>query len=200
VTLMTVTDPYTEPQPLAPPATVTEPPKKRPTRLIVAAIAAGVVVLVGLSIAATIALTHGGRSATATAGPAATSTTAGWCGPNGCFSTPTTMTVTGSLLLTYSTGVLNLDDVNCQGMGPYDDIKPGSQVVITDQSGAVVATAALGTGKLIGSGLTRQCQFSFTANSVPKGHTFYGIQLGRRGSIQYTESDLDRGPQLKLGP
>jgi hypothetical protein len=62
VTLMTVTDPYTEPQPLAPPATETEPPKKRPTRLIVAAVAAGVVVLAAAIIAVVFASAKPGGS------------------------------------------------------------------------------------------------------------------------------------------
>lgn len=178
---MAVTSPEYVPQ--TPSAPEGPPPKLTRTGIIIAA-TAGVAVLLIAAAAISAALLIPPSEGKASSTPATQSKT---------------FTTTGTLLLAASTSVLNLDDVNCEGMGGYSDIRSGAQLVITDQSGTIVATASLATGKLIGSGYTRQCQFSFTAKDVPKGHSFYGVQLGRRGSMQYSEAQLSSGPSLQLG-
>lgn len=111
---------------------------------------------------------------------------------------PATLIINGNLRLTDSSGVQNLDDTACQGMGGYNDIKQGSSVSVTDSAGKVVGIANLGVGKLIGSGMTRECEFSFSVFDVPAGLGFYGVEVSHRGSVQYKESDLG-SVQVTLG-
>jgi hypothetical protein len=76
----------------------------------------------------------------------------------------------------------------------FDDIKSGAQVVIKDDSGKVIATTTLGPGDAIGAG----CTFPFSVD-VPRGSDFYGVELGRRGSVQYTADQLADGIHLTIG-
>jgi hypothetical protein len=104
----------------------------------------------------------------------------------------------GVLELKDAAGVLNLDGATCSGMRGYDDIHAGAQVVVTDQSGTVIATGSLEAGQLLGSGADRVCRFQFQL-PVPTGKSFYGVTVSHRGTIQYTESALRAGVHLSLG-
>ncbi len=110
-----------------------------------------------------------------------------------------TFTVYGELVLADSPGVLNLDDHYCTGMRGYDDIRAGTQVTVTDQASTVLAFAPLDQGTLIGSGLTRQCKFTFTIAGVPAGKSAYGVSVSHRGTEHYTETQLRDTVALSLG-
>lgn len=74
----------------------------------------------------------------------------------------------------------------CFGSGGYSDIGPGTQVVVKDRSGKIMATGSLGPGKARGGSI---CQFKF-AMEVPSSD-FYSFEVGRRGSITYTPEELE---------
>lgn len=112
---------------------------------------------------------------------------------------PKTIEVAGTFTLTDSIGVLNLDDVHCEGMGGYKDIHDGASVVVTDASGRTVAVGALKNGTLVGEGMTRTCMFFFNVSSVPAGLSFYGVEVSHRGSIKKAEADLTAMLALTLG-
>lgn len=100
--------------------------------------------------------------------------------------------VHGTLTLADAVGVLNIDGRSCTGMEGYDDLAEGAQVVVTDQTGAVVGTAQLSYGDLHGSGMTRSCVFSFDV-LVPPGRPFYGITVSHRGTIQFSGDQIGSG-------
>jgi hypothetical protein len=112
-----------------------------------------------------------------------------------------TLTIQGGLTLNASLSVLNLDDLHCEGMDGYDDIRAGTSVTVADASGATIAVGKLGDGRLNGSGFTRTCGFVFTVADVPAGKGFYGIEVSHRGRMTYAEADVTnaRSVQLQLG-
>jgi len=81
----------------------------------------------------------------------------------------------------------------CFTGGGYADIKTGAQVVIKDAAGKVLATTTLGPG--VGAGI---CTFPFSVD-VPRGSDFYGVELGRRGVVQYSADQLADGIHLTIG-
>ena len=99
-------------------------------------------------------------------------------------------TLTGSLSLSDSSsfGSLNPGD-SCQGSDGYDDIVPGAQVVVTDQSGKTLQTGVLGAGSYDGS----SCDFDLKISNLPDA-SFYRLQIGRetRGTMQYSLSEMKR--------
>lgn len=73
----------------------------------------------------------------------------------------------------------------------YPDIEAGTPVTVKDQSGAVVARAALGEGKLRVTILSRQdCVHSFSL-TLPDRDT-YLVEVGRRGAVTFSRADLQR--------
>lgn len=87
----------------------------------------------------------------------------------------------------------------------YDDQAQGAQVVVTDAAGETV-----GIGELASVGLQildgsedmsdTWCGFRFTVEDVPTGSDFYGIAVGHRDPIQFTEDEVfTEGVDLTLG-
>lgn len=109
------------------------------------------------------------------------------------FAGSSTIDVNGDLTVT-STSSVSSDKGVCTTSGGYADVKLGAQFVITDAAGSVVATAVLGPGQGVGG----SCRFAFHAE-VPSGSDFYGLELGRRGVVQYSADQLAAGPHLTLG-
>jgi hypothetical protein len=68
----------------------------------------------------------------------------------------------------------------------FDDIVLGGSVLIADDAGATLSPTKLGPGTCDKDGY---CDFSFTA-SVPAGKHFYGVSVGHRNSVKYTEADV----------
>lgn len=86
------------------------------------------------------------------------------------------------------------DGSACVTDGGFVDIRRGAQVVIKNSAGAVVATTTLGSGISKGGA----CTFAFNVE-VPTGSDFYGVELGRRGTVQFTADQLADGVHLTIG-
>lgn len=81
------------------------------------------------------------------------------------------------------------EGIGCRGSGGYSDIRPGTEVTVRDQAGAVIARGDLGlesSGTVPGS-----CEFSLRVDDVPRA-TFYEIEVGRRGSLTYSYEQMQR--------
>lgn len=91
-------------------------------------------------------------------------------------------------------GTVCWTDGNAPAFGspsPYDDVKAGAQVVITDASGKTLALGKLGDGTAVGaSSETADCRFDFTIYDVPGGSSFYGIKVGTEQSQQFPAAAL----------
>jgi hypothetical protein len=109
------------------------------------------------------------------------------------WTTQRSITVDGDITVNSRADVTSTG-TGCFTGGGYADIKSGAQVVIKDDSGKVIATTTLGPGDAIGAG----CTFPFSVD-VPRGSDFYGVELGRRGSVQYTADQLADGIHLTIG-
>jgi hypothetical protein len=83
---------------------------------------------------------------------------------------------------------------SCTGTGGYNDITGGAEVVISDDAGKTLTIVSLTPGTYESS---TRCQFSFFAN-IPAGLGFYGIAVGHRGLVKFTEADM-KHPGLTLG-
>jgi len=105
---------------------------------------------------------------------------------------PSITHVTGELVLTPAAGAVDLTSNDgrvgseCEGAGPYSDVRAGMQAVVT-ANGKTLAVASFGPGVV--SGLAR-CTFRF-ALDVPTGYDFYTVTLGRRGQTTYSRSQFE---------
>jgi hypothetical protein len=77
---------------------------------------------------------------------------------------------------------------SCTGEGGYDDIRAGAAVIVKDESGKVLATGSLGSGKITDPAT---CEFSFSLADVPDAK-FYQIEVSHRGALTYSRDDLDK--------
>lgn len=88
---------------------------------------------------------------------------------------------------------------DCRGEGGYDDIRAGTEVVVRDGDGSILATAALEQGsRAIQSSV---CVFAFTVGGLPEAD-FYTVAVGRRGDLTYSFDDLEQAGwfiSLELG-
>jgi len=86
----------------------------------------------------------------------------------------------------------------------YPDISDGTQVVVLDPSGKVIATGTLSFdakatrifSKLGAFGAETVYDFTVT---VPSGESRYGIEVSHRGTIWFTSKQMQKGPGLSLG-
>lgn len=107
---------------------------------------------------------------------------------------PGTMTITGSLLLTEDQNARG-GTLYCSGTTGYEDLDEGTQIVVTDGTGAIVAMGRLQRGE---QQPEYACRFPF-AVEVPTGLGFYGLEIAHRGIVRYSEVELERGLVLTLG-
>lgn len=86
----------------------------------------------------------------------------------------------------------------------YPDISDGTQVLVLDPSGKVIATGKLSFdakatrifAKLGAFGAETVYDFTVT---VPTGESRYGIEVSHRGTIWFTPQQMQKGPGLSLG-
>lgn len=151
--------------PTEPPATPTAAAKRTITPLVAGAI--------GLVLGATIV--GGTWAITAAVGPGE----------------PDTFTLTGKFQLTDE--VLSVDNDTCRGRADsgYQDIAEGTSVTVYGAKGDVVATGNLGDSKPDDSGLT--CTFKVAVEDVPKGETFYKVEVSHRGTVQLSAKEAENG-------
>lgn len=86
------------------------------------------------------------------------------------------------------------------GGGGYDDVHEGTQVVISDADGTTIAVGALGVGVPVGLASIDKpasCKFPFEV-VAPGGHDFYGVAVGKRGTVQYPVARLTQPLRLTL--
>lgn len=83
----------------------------------------------------------------------------------------------------------------CSGIGGYDDLNVGAEVVISDSTGKTLAVGAI-TGAS-GPNLS-ECDLVFNID-VPSGKKFYGVSVTHRGIAQETEAQMKAGVQLTIG-
>lgn len=83
----------------------------------------------------------------------------------------------------------------CTGYDGFDDIHGGTDIVVRDGAGAILAAGALGPGEYVESDavnadtLIFHCLFPFTLEGIPTSD-FYVISIGRRGDLTYTHEEL----------
>jgi hypothetical protein len=91
----------------------------------------------------------------------------------------------------------------CSARDGYDDVREGTQVVVTDSTGTAVQLGRLQAGELLGKDggdiFAAKCEFPFTVDAVPAGSAVYGLEVGTRGQQRYTEAELQSPVTLTLG-
>ncbi|GLZ76653.1 hypothetical protein Afil01_14600 [Actinorhabdospora filicis] len=111
---------------------------------------------------------------------------------------PGHFTVLGALYVEYEMAGLYGNGDPCSTSLGYDDIREGTQVTISDSADATVALGRLERGAV--SNAYSACGFGFEIPGVPAGLGFYGVSIGRRGTMRYAEAELKGGRlELQLG-
>jgi hypothetical protein len=77
-------------------------------------------------------------------------------------------------------------EITCAGRGGYSDIRPGLQVLVKNGSGETLGISDLGVGDKTEF---PTCKFPFKVTDLPRSD-FYSIEVGRRGSLEYSFNDL----------
>jgi hypothetical protein len=101
--------------------------------------------------------------------------------------TPSVIEMTGlfALLGGYDfDGANEMNATTCWGVGGYSDIREGLQVIIRDGSSQILASTVL-----VFEDLQFRCLFSWRAQNI-KVSDFYSVEIGRRGELVYSHSDL----------
>lgn len=78
-------------------------------------------------------------------------------------------------------------DVECFGGGGYADFHLGTQVVVKDGNGSVLAVGEVTTSHI---GDEYDCEFGFEVPSVPEAQ-FYSVAIAERGELTYTLAELE---------
>ena len=102
-----------------------------------------------------------------------------------------TFDMQGTLELSHAPTAL----AGCVGQGGYSDITGRDQVTVTDPSGKTVAMGQIVKSKAHG----HICTYTFEVKAVPSGLGFYGVEVGKRGRVQYDEARVRQGVKLSLG-
>jgi hypothetical protein len=90
---------------------------------------------------------------------------------------------------------ISSDGTKCQGTHGYSDIGAGTQVMVKNGKGEILATTALGEGH----GDDLNCRFSFSF-PVTEGQDRYVVSVGHRGEFSYNFEQLRRGGvEIHLG-
>ncbi|MGW5636710.1 hypothetical protein [Streptomyces sp. NPDC003832] len=77
----------------------------------------------------------------------------------------------------------------CEGSGGYTDIYEGASVTVYDASGTVIATGGLGESSLAGG----TCSFEVYIAGVPRGESFYQVEVSHRGTVHLTQEEAEFG-------
>lgn len=99
--------------------------------------------------------------------------------------------VTGTIDLIRPAGQLSPNSDKgrpCTGTGGYSDIAAGMEVLLVSD-GKTIGLGRLGPGQWADIGATATCRFTFSI-TVPEGHEFYTLRLGRRGEHTYTHREI----------
>ncbi|RDH79285.1 DUF732 domain-containing protein [Mycolicibacterium moriokaense] len=87
------------------------------------------------------------------------------------------------------------DGTKCHGTHGYSDIGSGTQVIVKNGKGEILASASLGDGH----GDDSNCRFSFSF-PITEGQDRYVLSVGHRGEFSYSFEQLRRGGvEIHLG-
>jgi hypothetical protein len=90
---------------------------------------------------------------------------------------------------------IETDGDKCHGVHGYSDIGSGTQVMVKNGKGEILATAPLGQGH--GDGVN--CRFAFTF-PITEGQDRYVLSVSHRGEFSYSFEQLQRGGvEIHLG-
>lgn len=94
------------------------------------------------------------------------------------------------------------DQGSCGVSDGYDDIRGGAQVIVTDAAGTTVALGNLDPGRVQTTDAEKtvanaNCRFAFVITGIPAGSKFYGVEISKRGRVQYAAERLN-GQTLEL--
>src|SRR5689334_20725720 len=91
--------------------------------------------------------------------------------------------------------LIESDGTKCHGVHGYSDVGSGTQVMVKNGKGEILATTALGEGR----GDDVKCTFSFSF-PITEGQDRYVVSVGHRGDFIYTYNQLARqGVRIRLG-
>ncbi|MEU5841576.1 hypothetical protein [Rhodococcus sp. NPDC047139] len=110
-------------------------------------------------------------------------------------SAPPQFSIDGTITLVDGSTYSTTPGFECEGDRGYDDISSAAAVRVSDETGTLLAKGSL-------TGSVREgdfCTFFFTVPDVPRGASFYDIEVSHRGSVSYDEAEADSGVHLTLG-
>ena len=110
-----------------------------------------------------------------------------------------TATVSGTFVLIETSkpylSSITSDGTKCQGVHGYSDIGSGTQVVVKNGKGEILASTPLGEGH----GNDASCTFSFSF-PITEGQDRYVLSVGHRGEFSYSFEQLQlHGVEIHLG-
>jgi len=114
---------------------------------------------------------------------------------NARISAPPLFTIDGTITLVDGSTYSSTPGFECEGDRGYDDISSAAAVRVSDETGTLLAKGSL-------TGSVREgdfCTFYFTVPDVPRGASFYDVEISHRGSVSYDEAEADSGVHLTLG-
>jgi hypothetical protein len=82
----------------------------------------------------------------------------------------------------------------CSGENGYNDIDSSTRVTVTNDDGDVLARTELGDGR----GSVYKCVFTYRF-TVLEGEKGYNVEVGKRGSLRFTEAQLKIPGELDSG-
>ena len=84
----------------------------------------------------------------------------------------------------------------CAGRQGYEDIRNGTQVLVRNDSGRILAKGQLTGGRLREiRELQATCTFSFTIRSVPRSG-FYVVEVAQRGELTFSHAEMQAAKWL----
>lgn len=104
-----------------------------------------------------------------------------------------TRTISGTFSL-FDTDLYGDDGDPCEGEGGYGDLNASTQVIVSNGEGDQLARTELGPGTLD----TYTCEFEFEFEAT-EGEDSYLVEVGDRGTVSHTWTELKGGPALSIG-
>ena len=105
---------------------------------------------------------------------------------------PKLVSIEGRLRLAKSDNVTfpnyKYEGLKCYGMGGYEDIREGLQVVVRNASSVIVGTGQLRPQSGADADY-RECRFVWNINKIAESD-FYSVEVGKRGALIFSLREL----------
>lgn len=108
-----------------------------------------------------------------------------------------TFTMTGVLDLVGGSDHFSNSADGCSGVGGYDDLARGTQVVVYGADGKILGAGEVDPGKMQAGGVI--CRFPWEIAGIPKGAGPYQYEVSHRGRMTVTEVEARGGVSASLG-